>query len=115
MTVHSRNAWVLALALLAASPFGWRVLASLLLGGGIQIVNLRGLERSVLWLTRTPDQGRPAAGARAFLRLRLGLLLGVVAAVLLAVPVEPFAFVAGLSTVVPAVIWHGLSTARQLG
>ncbi len=60
MTVHSRNAWVLALELLAASPFGWRVLASLLLGGGIQIVNLRGLERSVIWLTRTPDQGRPA-------------------------------------------------------
>ena len=111
-SVQTRNAEVLALVLLATIPLGWRAVASVAIGGSIQMVNLRLLERSVSGLIQDADPARSRA-FRALLALRLVLMLGMVGAVLLLSPVEPLAFTLGLSTVVPAVIWHGLRTARQ--
>ncbi len=110
-SVQTRNAEVLALVLVGAIPFGWRAIASVAIGGSIQMVNLRLLERSVSGLIQDPDPARGRA-FRALLALRLVLTLGMVGVVLLSSPVEPLAFTLGLSTVVPAVIWHGLRTAR---
>jgi hypothetical protein len=41
------------------------------------------------------------------------LLLGLVGLVLLKLPVQPIAFAVGLSTVVPALIWHGLAPGQR--
>ena len=109
MSVHAKNGLILALALGVALPFGWRVVASVLLGGGIQVVNLRGLERSVGGMLHLAAGGRGGA-FQALLSLRLLLLLGLVGIILLTLPVEPIAFAVGLSTVVPAVLWHGLAS-----
>jgi hypothetical protein len=50
---------------------------------------------------------------QGLLALRLLLLLGLVGLVLLTLPVQPLAFALGLSTVVPAVLWHGLTSAAR--
>ena len=112
VSVQYRNAQVFMLAALGALPFGWRAVVSVGLGGGIQIVNLRGLERSVTGMLRLAAQGQQR-GFQALLALRLVLLLGLVGAVLLTTPVEPIAFVVGLSTAVPAAIWYGLASAPR--
>ncbi|MFQ5514371.1 MAG: ATP synthase subunit I [Myxococcota bacterium] len=112
VSVQTRNTLILMGVLLAALPFGRGALASAALGGVIQIVNLRALERSVRGMLALARHGQ-ARGFRALLALRLVLVLGVVAVVLLTQPVVPLAFTAGLSTVVPAVLWHGLRTAHQ--
>jgi hypothetical protein len=110
-TVQSRNARIFLLTVIGAIPFGWRAVASVSLGGGIQMVNLRALERSVGGMLSLAQQGR-GSGLHALLGFRQLLLLGMVGAVLVTKPVQPLAFAVGLSTVVPAVIWHGLVTAR---
>ncbi len=113
---------VLAVALLASFPYGWRASASLALGGGIQLVNLKALERSVaslLGLASSWSQGPDTQlalglrfGAGLLLQLRWLLLVGLVAAILLVLPVDPIALLTGLSTAAAAVLWHGFQTAR---
>jgi hypothetical protein len=112
-SIQSRNAQILLLTLVGAIPFGWRAVTSVALGGAIQIVNLRGLERTVGGILGLARDGGPVRGVQVLLWLRQLLLLGVVGTVLLLQAVEPLAFAVGLSTVVPAVLWHGLVTARQ--
>ena len=112
VSIHARNALVLAGGLLGAAPLGWHVVASLALGGGMQVVNLRGLERSVRGMLGLAAQGQ-TYGARALVAVRWALFLGAVVLALTTLPLEPIAFLVGLSTVVPAVIWHGFATAGQ--
>jgi hypothetical protein len=106
--LQTRNALVLSGVVLAATPFGWRAAASVALGGVMQIINLGGLERSVAALVGLAVAGN--AAGRALIAGRWLLFLGAVFVALLALPIEPLAFVAGLSTVVPTVLWHGLAT-----
>ncbi len=110
VSLHTKNAMVLALFLGAVAPFGWTALISVAIGGGMQLVNLRGLERSVGGMLRTSGVG---GLLRGLLALRLLLLLGLVGMVLLTLPVQPLAFALGLSIVVPAVLWHGLTSAAR--
>ncbi len=110
VSLHTKNALVLALFLGAVAPFGATALISVALGGGMQLVNLRGLERSVGGMLGTSGGGGLLQG---LLALRLLGLLGLVGLVLLTLPVQPLAFALGLSTVVPAVLWHGLTSAAR--
>ena len=110
MSLHTKNALVLALFLGVAAPFGWTALISVAIGGGMQVVNLRGLERSVRGMLRTSGLGGLLHG---LLALRLLLLLALVGIVLVTLPVQPLAFALGLFTVVPAVLWHGLTSALR--
>lgn len=119
-TLPGKHFAVLAVALLASFPYGWRASASLLLGGGIQVVNLKALERSVASLLglaasaspgAEPSRGLRLAGA-LLLQLRWALLLGLVAAVLLLLPVEPIPLLVGLSTAAAAALWHGFHVSR---
>ena len=73
-------------------------------------MNLRGLERSVRAMLGLAAQGQ-TYGTRALVAVRGALFLGAVVLALTTLPLEPIAFLAGLSTAVPAVIWHGLATA----
>ncbi len=110
VSLHTKNALVLTLFLGTAAPFGWTALISVAIGGGMQVVNLRGLERSVGGMLRTSGVG---GLLHALLALRLLLLLALVGIVLVTLPVQPLAFALGLSTVVPAVLWHGLTSAAR--
>ena len=107
----ARHALLLALAIIAGIPYGWRAVGSLALGGGVQIVNLRALERSVAAMLGLAASGRRGA-VTALLQLRLLLFLAAVGVILVATPVAPLAFVLGLLTAVPAVVWHGIASAR---
>jgi hypothetical protein len=42
------------------------------------------------------------------------LVLAAITVALLWLPIEPLAFIVGFSSLVPAVIWHGLATGREL-
>jgi hypothetical protein len=107
--LRQRHMWVLCAVLLIALPFGQRALLSAALGGAISIVNLRLLEHSVQRLLGGPQGPQPLA-LRLLLHLRLVFLFGLIAAVLLRTRLEPLAFTAGLSSAVPAVLWHGWKT-----
>ena len=109
LTIHGKNALILGVMLLGMIPFGWNAFGSTALGGGIQIVNLRGLERGVAAMLGLAADGQTLA-SRVLVSLRWVLVLGLVAFCLFVLPLEPVAFVVGLSSVVPAVIWHGLVT-----
>jgi hypothetical protein len=106
--LHRRNLYVLGAMLIAAAPFGPRTLMSLALGGVIAMANLRLLERGVTRLLGGPVPNGVAL--RLLLHLRMGLLFAMVAVVLLRTKVEPIPFSVGLSSVVPAVLWHGWRT-----
>lgn len=111
-SLHTKNALALALLLLCAAPFGVTVLASASLGGGVQVLNLRLLERAVaFWL------GGRAHGlgglAKILIAFRFVALMGLCAALIVLLPVNAVAFAAGFSSVVPAAIWHGFETARR--
>ncbi len=110
-SVHRKNAAILALALLGAIPYGWPAVASLALGGGIQVANLSGLDRSVKLFAGLAAQ-RHAGAAQALLVLRFLVLIAVVGFVLWRLPVQVIPFAVGLSTVIPAVLWQGLDSAR---
>ena len=116
-TLHGRQFLVLVVAFVASFPYGWRASASVALGGGIQAVNLKALERGVAWLLGLRTAGGPLGGgarlgAALLVQLRWMILLTAVAVILLTLPVEPIALLVGLSTAVFAVIWHGFATAR---
>jgi hypothetical protein len=111
-SLHRKHAALLTLAVLGAIPYGWAALGSLLLAGGIQMVNLRALDRTA---TRLGEFGRAgdAISLRVLLGLRFVLVVGLVGVALFLLPVQPAPFVIGLSLVIPAVIWHGFDTARR--
>ena len=80
-------------------------------------MNLKALERGVAWLlglasTGGPPSGGARLGAALLVQLRWLILLTAVAVILLTLPVEPIAFLVGLSTAALAALWHGFATAR---
>ncbi len=116
-TLHGKQFLVVLVAFVASFPYGWRAGASVALGGGIQVVNLKALERCVAWLLGLASGGGPLSvgarlGAGLLVQLRWLILAAAVAAILLTLPVEPIAFLVGLSTAALAALWHGFATAR---
>ena len=107
-SLQAAHASLLAVAIAGAIPYGWHAVWSLALAGGIQVLNLGVLERSVRLVVA--EHGS-APAARVFLMLRLVLVLGAVLFALGPLGVARIPFVAGLLLVVPAVFWHGLSRA----
>lgn len=106
-SLHAKNALVLALALLGSISYGCHAAASLACGGGIQIVNLIALDGSLKAIL--PRAAGGGAGAlRPLLFLRFAAVAAAVGAALMALPLDVIPFVIGLSTVVPAALWHGL-------
>ncbi len=114
-SLHAIHAALLAVALAGSIPYGWSATASLALGGGIQVLNLRALERSVrLMLASTVESGsRARLAAHAVSGLRLLLLLALLSWVLIATPVRPLAFAIGLLLVVPALGLYGFKVSRR--
>jgi hypothetical protein len=109
-SLHARNAVVLAIVMAAALLAGRQAIASAALGGALEAVNLLGLARGVRALVARAETGA-YPGVALFVGVRVLALLGSVGAALLLLPVDPLWFVLGLSTAVPAAIWHGLSGA----
>jgi hypothetical protein len=105
-SLHTKHLLLLALAIAGTIPYGFHAVGSLAAGGGIQVLNLTVLERSVRALL---GAGAAAPAAQLVLALRLLLFFAAVAYVLFATHVQPLAFLAGLLAVVPALIWHGLT------
>ena len=112
-SIHRKNGLMLALAAGVAIPYGWAAVWSVALGGAIQVVNLRALDRAVSSLRDLGRSGRPSR-LRLLLAMRFVIVVVIVGFVLLRLPVDPLAFVIGLGTVVPAALWHGLDSARRL-
>lgn len=114
-SLHAIHGALFAVALAGAIPYGWSATASLALGGGIQVLNLRALERSVrLMLASTVESGsRARLAAHAASGLRLLLLLALLSWVLIATPVLPLPFGIGLLLVVPALGLYGFSASRR--
>lgn len=114
-SLHAIHLGLLAVALAGSIPYGWSATASLALGGGIQVLNLRALERSVrLMLASTVESGsRARLAAHAVSGLRLLLLLALLSWVLIATPVRPLAFGIGLLLVVPALGLYGFRVSRR--
>jgi len=106
-SLHTKYLIVLVLAFAGAISYGFHAAWSLALGGGIGLVNLMVLERSVRGLLSL--QTSAPAAAPLVLVLRAALLLAAVGYVLTATPAQPLAFLAGLLAIVPALLWHGLT------
>jgi hypothetical protein len=83
---------------------------SLLAGGGIQVLNLKALERSVR-LVLGYSGGSAASGSVTVVARTLLFFLGVFW-VLAATPVHAPGFAVGLLLAVPASIWHGFSARK---
>jgi hypothetical protein len=111
-SIHGKNAIVLALALLGSIPYGIAAVGSVALGGGIQVLNLLALDRT-LWSLRGLAGSGSGTGLRALLGLRFVLVVGLAGWVIIALPVEPAPFAFGLGTLIPAALWHGLDSARR--
>ena len=115
-SVHRFHAFLLAVAIAGTIPYGWHTAGSLALGGGIQVLNLCLLERSVRLMigasVERGTRGRLAVHAAALLRLLL--VVTAVGWILTQTPVEPLPFGAGLLLVLPALAWHGLREARAV-
>jgi hypothetical protein len=110
-SIHRKSLVILALALAGAIPYGWAAVWSVALGGGIQVVNLKALERTVSAL-RSPRVS--ARGLRVALALRFALVVGLVGWAILHLPIAPLAFAAGLGIVVPAALWHAVEESRRV-
>jgi hypothetical protein len=108
-SLHAKYVIVLSLAIAGAIPYGCDAVWSLALGGGIQLVNLGVLERSVRAVLAAGGAGNPAALAQVTLLLRTVLFFTAVIYVLALTPAQPLAFLAGLLAIVPAAVWHGLT------
>jgi hypothetical protein len=81
------------------------------LGGGIQLLNLDLLSRSVrAVLSAGRASGNAAALAQLTLVFRTVLFFTAVVYVLTRTNAQPLAFLAGLLLIVPATLWHGLAT-----
>ena len=105
-SLQAKHAALLAVAIAGAIPYGWHAVWSLALAGGIQVLNLAVLERSVRLVVA--EHGS-APAARLFLLLRLLIVMGAVLLALGPLEVARGPFLAGLLLVVPATFWHGLS------
>lgn len=110
LSLQAKNTLLVALATAMAVPFGSQMVASVAVGGVMQIVNLRALERSVAALLGLA-QGGSSLG-RVLIAGRWVLFLTAVALVISLTSLHPVALIVGLSTSVPAVLWHGLEEAR---
>jgi hypothetical protein len=110
-SLHARHACVAAALVGGAAMFGTSALAGVALGSGMQAVNLFWLERSVQGWLQQAAAGHSGVAQQAAVRLLA--LLASVAAVLFWVPVDTVAFTVGISSAVPAVLWHGWVRARQ--
>jgi len=110
--LHARHALLLGLAFGGAMAYGLHAAASLLAGGGIQVLNLMVLERGV---RRLVGPAKTTSGALGVLlnSLRLVLLFGGVLWVATRTPVQPGAFGLGLLLIVPALLWQGIEQARR--
>ena len=110
--LHTKHALLVGLAFGGAMTYGLHAAASLLVGGGVQVLNLKALERGV---RRLVGLARPAPGALGIglNSLRLVLFLGLVLVVATRTPVQPRAFAVGLLLVVPALLWQGVEEARR--
>ena len=109
-SLHAKYLIVLALAIAGAIPYGCDAAWSAAAGGGIQLLNLSVLERGVRAAFTTGAAGQATAIAQVMLVLRTVLFFTAVIYVLAATSVLPLAFLAGLLAIVPAVIWHGLTS-----
>jgi len=109
-SLQAKHALLLALAIAGAIPYGCHAVWSLALAGGIQVVNLAVTERSVRLVAAAHA---PAFAAQVLFFLRLLLVLAAIFAGLVLARAQPLPFLAGLLTVVPAVLWHGLAAARE--
>jgi len=114
-SLHLIHGALLAVAIAGSIPYGWSATASLALGGGLQVLNLRALERSVrLMLASTVESGsRARLAVHAVSGLRLLLLLALLSWVLVATPVRPLPFGIGLLLVVPALGLYGFNLSRR--
>ena len=110
-SLHTRHACVAAALVGGAAMFGTSALAGVALGSGMQAVNLFWLERSVQGWLQQAAAGHTGVAQQAAVRLLA--LLASVGVVLLWVPVDTMAFTVGISSAVPAVLWHGWVSARR--
>ena len=109
-SLHAKYLIVLALAFAGAISYGFHAAWSLALGGGIQVLNLAVLERSVrAVLAAGSGSGSLAPIAQLVLFLRTVLFFTAVIYVLKFTSVQPLAFLAGLLVIVPAALWYGLA------
>lgn len=110
-SLHTRHAYVAAALVGGAAMFGTSALASVALGSGMQAVNLFWLERSVQGWLQQAAAGHTGVAQQA--AVRLIALLASVGCVLVWIPVDTIAFTVGISSAVPAVLWHGWARARR--
>jgi hypothetical protein len=109
-SLQAKHAFLLALAIGGAIPYGCHAVWSLALAGGIQVLNVAVTTRSVRLVLAEPGAGQ---AARLVFMLRL---LAVLTAIVLCVGplgAKPVPFAVGLLMIVPAALWHGLSQARE--
>jgi ATP synthase I chain len=108
--LHAKYLIVLALAIAGGISYGCHAAWSVALGGGIQLLNLTVLERSVRAVLSTGSAaGNAASLAQVTLVLRTVLFFTAVIYVLAFTSVQPLSFLAGLLVIVPAALWHGLT------
>jgi ATP synthase I chain len=107
--LQARHALLLLLAIAGAIPYGCHAVLSLALGGGIQVLNLAVLERSV----RPVLAGQASGLVTAALFARLLLVLLGVSFALTFDGVARVPFLLGLSALVPAAAWYGLDKAAE--
>jgi ATP synthase I subunit len=107
--LQARHVLVLLLAIAGAIPYGCHAVLSLAAGGGIQVLNLAVLERSV----RAALTGQSGGLASALLFARLLLVLFAVALLLQRQLVAPVPFLVGLFALIPAAAWFGLDRAAE--
>lgn len=110
--LHAKHALLVGLAFGGAIPYGLHAAASLLAGGGVQVLNLKVLERGVRRLVGLEGSASGAPGV-LLNSLRLALFAGLVLWVATRTPVEPRAFASGLLLIVPALLWQGVEEARK--
>jgi hypothetical protein len=110
-SLQAKHACLLALAITGAIPYGCHAVWSLALAGGIQVVNLAVTERSVRLVFAEPVS---AVAARLVFLLRFFAVLAAIFIAVGRVGAQPIPFVVGLSLIVPAALWHGLSRAREV-
>lgn len=105
-SLQARHALVLLLAIAGAIPYGCHAVWSLVLGGGVQVLNVAILERSVRLAL---GGGLPGAAIWLVLFARMLLLFAAVLVLLGRVGVSPLPFTIGLFAILPAGLWHGLA------
>ena len=109
-SLQAKHAFLLALAIGGAIPYGCHAVWSLALAGGIQLLNVAVTTRSVRLVLAEPGAGQ---AARIVFMLRLLTVLAAIALCIGPLGAQPAPFVVGLLVIVPAALWHGLSRASE--